>query len=88
MADQNTTARYDDLGQRTTDCCGCYSTYMDDGQGGDVLCCKACYNEVDVGQGDGTEFKAGVTEASYWKGFADHRPAAANAHNRFSREGA
>lgn len=43
--------RYDESGHRLTDCCGAFSTYMD----GDVLCCKKCYWEVPVGQGDGTE---------------------------------
>lgn len=36
---------------RLTDCCGAWSTYMD----GDVLCCKACYEPVGIGQGDGSE---------------------------------
>lgn len=39
-----------DDGQRLTDCCGTYSTYCEE-----TLCCKACYHEVDVGQGDGSE---------------------------------
>lgn len=48
---------YDRNGQRTTDCCGCYSTYMDGGSGGDmILCCKKCHNPVSLGQGDGSEF--------------------------------
>ncbi len=46
-------ARYDDDGQRTTDCCGSYSTYCGDGRGADVLCCKNCYEGVPGGQGDG-----------------------------------
>ena len=45
------TPRYDESGRRLTDCCGAFSTYMD----GDILCCKQCYWEVPVGQGDGTE---------------------------------
>jgi hypothetical protein len=56
--------RYDDLGQRVTDCCGTYSTYVDV-----TLCCKSCYQEVNIGQGDGTEFREGVTEDEY---FAAH----------------
>ena len=48
--------RYDEHGMRLTNCCGAHSTYMDDGIGGEVLCCKACYHEVEVGQGDGNEF--------------------------------
>jgi hypothetical protein len=43
--------KYDEDGQRLTDCCGCYSTYHDD-----VLCCKKCYAEVEHGQGDGSEY--------------------------------
>ena len=46
--------RYDTSGLRLTDCCGAFSTYMDDGEGDVVLCCKQCYNEVPIGQGDGT----------------------------------
>lgn len=42
------TKRYDDEGMRLTDCCGAYSTYFDD-----VLACKACYKEVEIGMGDG-----------------------------------
>lgn len=47
-------ARYDERGVRLTDCCGAYSTYMDD-----ALCCKACCREVPSGQGDGNEVKGG-----------------------------
>lgn len=68
--------RYDNGGQRVTGCCGCYSTYCDDGLGGEVLCCKACYNEVDFGEGDGSEFRPGMSEADidrYYKNiFAAH----------------
>jgi len=42
-------------GMRLTDCCAAVSTYMDDGAGGQELTCKACYYEVDNGQGDGDE---------------------------------
>ena len=45
--------RYDDTGQRMTDCCGAFSTYMD----GEILCCKKCYREVELGQGDGSEYR-------------------------------
>ena len=27
-------------------CCDAYTTYMDDGNGGWVLCCKSCYGEI------------------------------------------
>lgn len=59
--------RYDANGQRVTDCCGSYSTYMESGAEDMVLCCKKCYREVSVGQGDGVEFAPGVTEADYVK---------------------
>lgn len=59
--------RYDDGGQRVTSCCGCYSTYMDAGYGTEFLCCKSCYNEVDFGEGDGSEFRAGVDPDEYYK---------------------
>ena len=62
------TKRYDAHGQRVTDCCGTYSTYMDDGAGGEmVLCCKRCYGEVGIGQGDGCEFRPGVEADDYYK---------------------
>jgi len=35
-----------------TDCCGAFSTFMDE-----TLCCKKCYCEVPFGQGDGSEYK-------------------------------
>lgn len=47
-----TPAKYDDEGMRLTDCCGAHSTYTADTL---VLCCKACWREVPVGQGDGNE---------------------------------
>jgi len=43
--------RYDESGMRLTDCCGAHSTYHDD-----ALCCKACWAEVDFGEGDGSEY--------------------------------
>lgn len=51
--------KYDEDGMRMTDCCGAASTYME-GQ----LCCKACYNLVDFGEGDGTEWQEGSKYAS------------------------
>ena len=44
--------QYHDDGRRLTDCCGCFSTYHDD-----ELVCRACYQQVGVGQGDGDEEK-------------------------------
>jgi hypothetical protein len=38
---------------RVTDCCGGWSTYMED-----ILCCKTCYEPVGVGQGDGSDHAA------------------------------
>lgn len=44
-------------GMRLTDCCGAASTIsIDDG----VLYCKACYNEVEWGEGDGSEYHDGI----------------------------
>jgi hypothetical protein len=48
-----------ETGMRLTNCCAADSTYMDDGIGGEDLCCKACYYEVEVGEGDGNEYKKG-----------------------------
>jgi hypothetical protein len=48
--------KFADDGTRLTDCCGAYSTFMDaDEGGGQALCCKGCYRQVDFGQGDGSE---------------------------------
>lgn len=40
----------DEDGVRLTECCGAFSTYVEG-----VLCCKVCYEEVEVGQGDGED---------------------------------
>ena len=37
---------------KLTNCCKAYSTYHDE-----TLICKSCYNEVEVGEGDGTEIE-------------------------------
>lgn len=34
-----------------TNCCNSYSTYHDE-----TLCCKVCWGEVKVGEGDGTKY--------------------------------
>lgn len=47
--------RYDENGQRLTDCCGVYSTYS-----GETLCCKKCWHAVEFGQGDGSEYREGA----------------------------
>ena len=49
--------QYNNEGVRLTDCCAAMSTYMDNGAGEYALCCKACYEEVPAGQGDGAEHK-------------------------------
>jgi len=58
--------RYDEGGQRVTDCCGAYSTYFVASDDSEVLCCKKCWEEVAVGQGDGNEFREGVDADSYF----------------------
>ena len=65
--------RFDNGGQRVTSCCGSYSTYMDasdDPMDDQVLCCKACYNEVEFGEGDGSEVRAGGNEDLYHSNLA------------------
>lgn len=42
----------EDEGTRLTDCCGACSTYVEG-----VLSCKACYEAVPPGQGDGSELR-------------------------------
>ena len=64
--------RYDDLGQRITTCCGAYSTYLDNSGPHDegpnqLLCCKACYAPVPIGEGDGSEFAPGVDRETYYR---------------------
>lgn len=49
---------YDPDGVRLTDCCAAFSTYH-----GSMLCCKACFNEVSNGEGDGTEWAPTVLVA-------------------------
>jgi len=49
----NAHRRYNDEGMRLTDCCGCVSTYHDSD-----LCCKSCWEIVEHGQGDGTEYRS------------------------------
>ena len=45
---------YNEDGMRLTDCCGCLSTYsLDTG----TLYCKKCFEDVEVGEGDGEEYK-------------------------------
>jgi hypothetical protein len=36
-------------------------------EGQQALCCKACYGEVPIGEGDGTEFKPGVDPDAYYE---------------------
>ena len=48
--------KFDADGTRLTDCCGAHSTFHDEGDGETfVLCCKDCWNEVEPGEGDGSE---------------------------------
>ena len=35
-----------------SDCCGARATYMDDGRGDWVLCCKKCYSECNLQEQD------------------------------------
>jgi hypothetical protein len=55
--DPTTGQRYNDEGMRVTDCCGCLSTYHDS-----TLCCKRCWSLVGTGEGDGSEYRAGLPE--------------------------
>jgi len=43
---------YNDEGMRMTDCCQSASTYFDA-----TLVCKGCYEDVELGEGDGNEYK-------------------------------
>ena len=44
---------YNEDGMRMTNCCGACSTFDEDG----TLYCKACYQPVEFGEGDGNEHK-------------------------------
>ena len=61
--------KYDEFGQRMTDCCGAFATF-----GGDVtiqnldsvkLTCTSCGQPVSQGEGDQTEFLPGVTREEW-----------------------
>ncbi|MCP4794938.1 MAG: hypothetical protein GY885_02120 [Phycisphaeraceae bacterium] len=45
--------RFDENGVRMTDCCRAVSQHDDDG----FLFCSACFDDVEPGEGDGTETK-------------------------------
>lgn len=51
--------RWADDGCRLTDCCGVYSTFFET-----TLVCRKCYEEVEFGEGDGTEWANGRTESN------------------------
>ena len=61
--------KYDEFGQRMTDCCGAFATF-----GGDVtiqnldsvqLTCTSCGQPVRQGEGDQTEVLPGVTREEW-----------------------
>lgn len=58
---KNAAPKYAKDGTRLTDCCGGYSSYMEDGDGIPALTCKKCYHEVPFGQGDGSETRQSPT---------------------------
>jgi len=58
---------YADDGMRLTDCCAAMSTFMDAGDGAEVLCCKACYHKVSIGQGDGNEYRAPTKQETRYR---------------------
>lgn len=43
-------------GMRLTDCCGAFSTFSET-----TLVCKGCWEPVGMGQGDGSEYKVGLS---------------------------
>lgn len=45
--------KYNEEGMRLTDCCGAWSSYDENGE----LYCKACFNLVEPGEGDGSEYE-------------------------------
>jgi hypothetical protein len=65
--------KYDAHGQRMTDCCGTFSTFGDDvglhNLDSVELCCKKCWGLVGMGEGDGTEFRDGVTQEQWSEAF-------------------
>jgi len=44
---------YNEDEMRATDCCGSHSTHVENGS----LCCKTCWEEVSVGEGDGCDYQ-------------------------------
>ena len=56
--------KYDDHGQRMTDCCGVLATYGTDVEALPFLegfACGACGRLTTKGEGDSTEFRDGIT---------------------------
>ena len=57
--------KYDEFGQRMTDCCGAFATFGDDVTIQNLdsvkLTCTSCNQHVGKGEGDQTEFRPGVT---------------------------
>ena len=51
--------KYDSDGMRLTDCCGAASSYYEADRIGycDTLLCKSCFRRVEIGEGDGNEYK-------------------------------
>lgn len=51
--------KYDDKGMRLTDCCSSHSSFYECNNIGhiDTLCCKKCFRNVEVGEGDGSEYR-------------------------------
>ena len=52
LPDDDEQRRYNNVGMRLTDCCAAASTFHDED-----LCCKHCWEVVEFGKGDGTEYR-------------------------------
>jgi len=61
--------KYDEFGQRMTDCCGAFATFGDDVTIQNLdsvkLTCTSCSQHVGKGEGDQTEFLPGVTRQEW-----------------------
>lgn len=54
--------QYDREGNRLTDCCGVYSTYVEGMEEQPLLVCRNCYQQVPRGQGDKDPEREGPIE--------------------------
>ena len=67
--------RFDDGGQRMTDCCATFATYGPNVTLANIdtvpLKCAKCGRLTTVGEGDGTEYRPGATAEAWYANLVD-----------------